>query len=388
MSDYRQLLVFTEGNALDPSTWSNVPYMFINAFETEFPNIPVHMCNIRVEGFLGFAIRVIDKLYNKMITPLLGPMCTFNRTYFYSYLVQRKMKKAIASLLPPSSPAVLLSFDFSNLPSCRSKSDCAALLCDWTIEYEIKEHQKRIPTHMEEKLIQRQNVTVSQANHVTSIFPYASKYIEEKCHKECYYSGKHKNIDKHIKTEINYNRAKSNRFLFIGNKAYLPGLRIIAEAINEYNAKYLDKNEIYLDVIGMTDGVGDFDGHIVFHGYLNKKKMEEANKYYSLIRDARALITVSDKWVGASSIMEVMSLGTPVIISPNKELEEMFGEEIPFGWWSAPNEESVLNAIEQSMQLQPEELRPMCEAAAAELDGSDWCSLVSRWAKSIGIENS
>lgn len=383
MSNYHQLLVFADGDVYDPSTWSNVPYMFVSAFSSVFPNIPIRTCNIRIDNS---AIRVIGKIYNKLIPPLLGSLCTFNRTKLYSCLIQHKMQKAIKSL--DSTPAILLSFDFSNLPFKRkNKYDCAALLCDWTIEYEIREHQKRMPTSMEKKLIQRQNATIFKADHVTSIFPYASKYIEDKCHKKCYYSGKHKNIDNHIKPEINFNRVKSNRFLFIGNKAYLPGLRIIAKAIKKYNILY-SNNQIYIDVIGMTNGVADFDEHIVFHGYLNKKNSEEAYEYYSLIRNARALITVSDKWVGASSIMEAMSLGTPVIISPNKELKGMFGEEIPFGWWSAPNQENVLRAIEQSMQLRPEELRQMCEAAAAELDGSDWCSLVKRWAKAIGIKNS
>ena len=383
MNNYRQLLVFADGDAYDPSTWSNVPYMFVNAFSSDFPNIPIRTCNIRINNS---TICAIGKIYNKLMSPLLGPLCTFNRTKLYSRLVQHKMQKAIKSL--DLTPAILLSFDFSNLPSKRQdEHDCAAFFCDWTIEYEIREHQKRMPTSMEKKLIQQQNATILKADHVTSIFPYASEYIEKNVIKKCYYSGKHKNVDNHIKPEINFNRTKSNHFLFIGNEAYLPGLQIIAKAIKKYNMLYPD-NQIYIDVIGMVDGVADFDEHIVFHGYLNKKNSEEAYEYYSLIRNARALITVSDKWVGASSIMEVMSLGTPVIISPNKELKEMFGEEIPFGWWSAPNQESVLSAIEQSMQLQPEELRQMCEAAAAELDGSDWCSLVRRWAKAIGIEKS
>ena len=381
MSSYHQLLVFADGDVYNPSTWSNVPYMFISAFETEFPNIPVRTCNINADSFF---VRALSKVYNKLITPFLGPMCTFSRTNFYSFLMQRKMKKSIVAL--DSSPAVLLSFDFSNLPACRSINDCAALFCDWTIEYEIREHQKRIPTHTEKKLIRRQNSTLCKADHVTSLFPYAAKYIEEKCCKKCYYSGKHKNVDKHAKAEINITREGNNRFLFIGNKAYLPGLRIITKAIERYNEYHLENDRIYLDGIGMTNAVGDFDRHVVFHGYLNKKKSAEASEYYSLIYNARALITVSDKWVGASSIMEAMSLGTPVIISPNKELKEMFGEEISFGWWSAPNPESVLSAIERSLQLSAEELRQMCEAAVAELDGSDWGSLVRRWAKSVGLE--
>lgn len=266
MSDYHQLLVFTDGNAYDPSTWSNVPYMFVTAFSSQFPDISVHTCDIRVNNFI---IRAISKLYNKIFTPLLGKLCTFNRTNFYSYLVYKKMQKAVDAL--SSDSAILLSFDFSHLlPKRERKEDCTALLCDWTIEYEIREHQKRVPTRMEEKLIRRQNKIISEADYVTSIFPFAAKYITEKCHKPCFYSGKHKNVDKHIKIHANSNRIESNRFLFIGNKAYLPGLKIIVDAIENYN-KYNPSRHIWLDVIGMTDEVGDFSRHIVFHGYLNKK---------------------------------------------------------------------------------------------------------------------
>lgn len=147
MNNYRQLLVFADGDAYDPSTWSNVPYMFVNAFSSDFPNIPIRTCNIRINNS---TICAIGKIYNKLMSPLLGPLCTFNRTKLYSCLIQHKMQKVIKSL--DLTPAILLSFDFSNLPSKRQdEHDCAAFFCDWTIEYEIREHQKRMPTSMEKK---------------------------------------------------------------------------------------------------------------------------------------------------------------------------------------------------------------------------------------------
>ena len=373
----KQLVVFSNGDAWDARTWSNVPYMFLNAFKRQFPDIPIvtfDMSSVDNRGLLW----LVRGTWNVLATPMVGKLFTFDRTKFRHYLLNKKIRRFTKNVA--GGEGVFLSFDFSN-PAPKTPGYKVCLLCDWTIEYEISEHQHREPTDAERRLIERQREVISGADLVTALFPYSAKLISETCAGSkvtCY--GLPSNALCDVRPVL---LRSSNRLLFIGNSKYAESLAVVVEGLENFNLSN-PGHEYVLDVIGMEHGPGEWGGYVVYHGYLRKDVEEEKALYYTLLTSCRALINVSDRWVGASSIVEALSLGTPVVVTPNAELEELLGEP-EFGLWcgyTAEDVERCLAELSESTELQ---LESMSRNAVARVSRFTWDNLVFQWAKDVGF---
>ena len=101
----RQLLAFANGDPDDASTWSNVPSMFLGALRRVRPEVEVLTCDIRVEDS-SRAVSLLGGLWNHVLTPVLGPLCTFDRTALYRALVRRRMRAAERNLAGGCPPDV------------------------------------------------------------------------------------------------------------------------------------------------------------------------------------------------------------------------------------------------------------------------------------------
>ena len=372
----KQLVVFSNGDPWDASTWANVPYMFLHAFRRQFPDIPIVTFNMNSVDDHG-PLWLIHGGWNVLITPLLGKLATFNRTKFRHHVLNKKMLEFETGL---QGGGALLSFDFSNMaPKLPGYKTC--LLCDWSIEYEITEHQHRDPTPVEKQLIQRQREVICKADLVTSLFPYSARLISETCHGSnvvCY--GLPANVPVDIKPVLH---RCSDKLLFIGKPAYLDSLNVVVDGLTAYNLAN-PGHEYSLDVIGMEHGPGEHDERVAYHGYLRKDVQEEKNLYYELLTTCRALINVSDRWVGASSIVEALSLGTPIIVTPNVELEALLGEP-DFGIWCDYSSDDVVRCLAELNNLEDQQLDDMSRNAAAKTVEFTWDNLVQRWAKDAGF---
>lgn len=86
----KQLVVFSNGDPWDASTWANVPYMFLHAFRRQFPDIPIVTFNMNSVDDHG-PLWLIHGGWNVLITPLLGKLATFNRTKFRHHVLNKKM---------------------------------------------------------------------------------------------------------------------------------------------------------------------------------------------------------------------------------------------------------------------------------------------------------
>lgn len=175
----------------------------------------------------------------------------------------------------------------------------------------------------------------------------------------------------------------SDKLLFIGNAAYLDSLNVVVDGLSAYNLAN-PGHEYSLDVIGMEHGPGEHDERVAYHGYLRKDVQEEKNLYYELLTTCRALINVSDRWVGASSIVEALSLGTPIIVTPNVELEALLGEP-DFGIWCDYSSDDVVRCLAELNNLEDQQLDDMSRNAAAKTVEFTWDNLVQRWAKDAGF---
>ena len=77
-------------------------------------------------------------------------------------------------------------------------------------------------------------------------------------------------------------------------------------------------------------------------------------------------------------------MGTPVVVTPNTELEELLGEP-EFGLWcgyAAEDVERCLAELSESTELQ---LENMSRNAVARVSRFTWDNLVFQWAKDVGF---
>ncbi|MGN8741597.1 hypothetical protein ACTQXJ_07200 [Collinsella sp. LCP19S3_C6] len=373
----KQLLAFVNGSPNEASTWSNVPFMFLTALRRVKPDIDVLTCDIRLEDS-SLIISLLSRLWNHLLTPRLGPLYTFDRTDFYHSLVRRRMCAAEQDL---SGGGALLTFDFSN-PAPMMDGYKVCLLCDWTIDYEIREHQRRRPTRWEDDLIRRQKDLISEVDEVTVLFPYSARLIREACEDaNVSYLGLPANLPEGVSP--NFSRGDSNRIVFVGKPAYEGSLRTISHGLTLYNQTH-PQRRLRPDVIGMDGCDGVDDSCVSFLGYLRKNVDEECSLYYSTVRNALALVSISEVWVGASSVVETMALGTPVVISPNRELSEM----LPctgWGYWCPANPFDFNRCLESLTSLSSDDLERMCRKSYEVAEGCSWDAFISKWCNVVGL---
>lgn len=373
----KQLLVFINGDPNEASTWSNVPFMFLAALRRVRPDIDVLTCDIRLEDSSRI-IRLLGRLWNHILMPRLGSLYTFDRSGTYHSLVCRRMRAAEQDLLEGGA---VLTFDFSN-PAPKVDGFKVCLLCDWTIDYEIREHQSRLPTKWESDLIRRQEDSISEADEVTVLFPYSARLIREACEDaNVSYLGLPVNLPEGVNP--NFSRRDSDSIVFVGKPTYEGSLRVISHGLTLYNQTH-SQRRLRLDVIGMDGCDGVDDSYVSFLGYLRKNVDEECGLYYSTVRNALALVSISEVWVGASSVVEAMALGTPVVISPNRELSKM----LPcagWGYWCPANPVDLNRCLESLTSLSSDDLERMCRKSYEVAEGRSWDTFISKWCNVVGL---
>ena len=81
---------------------------------------------------------------------------------------------------------------------------------------------------------------------------------------------------------------------------------------------------------------------------------------------------------------EAMALGTPVIVSPNIELERMIGD-MDCERWCELTAEGVLTALEYLSDMVDTEYIRMCRSAFEKAREWTWGAFVERWCSSVGL---
>lgn len=156
------------------------------------------------------------------------------------------------------------------------------MLCDWTIEYYIKEHLNRQPNNYEKKLIKRQYDMMKKADAIISIFPESFKQIKKQFPHKAYYLGHIVNSLEEY-TDNRTVQFDKNNVTFIGNYKYKKGLILLIKAIRDFNNEH--QNKINLNIIGITKEQVNSKYNLDFchfYGYLNKSDKKEKNiiKFY------------------------------------------------------------------------------------------------------------
>lgn len=385
----RKVIAFCKGNSRQCSTWSNVPYFFLKNLENK--GVEVVRINTQLEDDNTIAKQVIKyanalirhtyRLFQKDSTA----MNTVDRCKFYEMIETHRIEDAIAK---NGDADVALFFDYSHSlkENCNLK---VVLFCDWTIEYEIEHHQNRTPNYWEQKAIKRQYEHMERADCIITLFPNVyTQLVKQFGSNKVFYLGNvinaeiNKDID--VANTVELHRA-SNRILMIGRKAYKSGLVQLAKAVKIYNSGKSIQDELYIDVVGMTEKeTGLVDSHIIYYGYLNKNNPEQKKIYYNLIKNAKLICNTTENWIGASSIIEAMYWRLPVIINPTEDIYKTFGRDIKFGRYVCRNDAVEIHAaLEWLFKLDRAAYEKLCEAAYKAVKDFTWEGYVERVVKTI-----
>lgn len=348
MKDIKEIIFFCYGDSNKTSTWSNVPYLFTKTLEEK---------GITVRRVQLLEDNILIKVYNKLlihIYNLLYPKHVYSyiRTPLYRKRAFTIIRKAVKKY-KNADCCIFTCFDFWN-----KFNDIPTLLfCDWTYDILILERLIRKPYYFEERYSKWQGEAINSSEAVVSLFPECAQSMKAKYPQAniLYLGG---NVVNNLyKGSINIDKVlevkkHSKRILFVGNKKYINGCRLLIEAHKILRSQGI---ECETDIIGMVSSDFtdiDIPDNIHFHGYLKKDNIEQCDLYYRLILNASVFVNPTELWAGYSSTIEAMYFYTPIIVSPYKDFVAEFGTKINFGCYNSEfnakclsvNIQKILNA--------------------------------------------
>lgn len=378
MNDIKKIIAFCKGDSTQCSTWSNVPYFFLKNLESL--GIEVVRVNTQIEDDCFIAKKMVKAVNAtirhtyRLIQKGSTAMNTVDRCRLYELIENRRIYAAVEK---HADADVAFFFDYSH--SLKKKYAMKVVLfCDWTIEYEIKNHQKRKPNYFEKKMIRRQQCQMNEADCIITLFPNVyDELVTQFSQDKVYYLGNVINTDLDDSEDVPKlidTHYHSKRILMIGRKAYKSGLVQLAQAVKIYNEGRPEEGQLYIDVIGMTEKeTGITDQHITYYGYLNKNSWEQNEIYYNLMRNAKLICNTTENWIGASSIIEAMYWRLPVIVNPTEDIYKTFGNEIGFGKYVLQNNPYlILEAIKWIFFLDQDRYSDVCKASYEAVKDFTW----------------
>lgn len=367
-----EIIVFTAGDSSKIKTWSNVPYFFTTTLEEK--GFKVHRINIE-SGIFMFVGKAINKILKTCGIIERYGIIGFDRLKIYQLCVNKKMKKAVKKY--PKSK-LLITMNFSNSGSSVSKIP-SLLFCDWTIEYYIKNRLNREPKGLELRAINRQDEEIEKSNYVVSLFPDVTEYMNKYYSNQIYYLGNviNSKIKKLNMDNITKNRRSKKKFLFIGRKAYISSAIKLLEAVHLINKQRNEKYKVIIIGINENDIPEKFKNYIAY-GYLDKGNLFQEKKYYNEIYESIAIVNTTEKWAGASSIIEAMFYGTPVITAKYDAFVKTFGEKINFGYYSNNNVQDIEKIIMKLIDMDEDSYERMCNNAHNSVKDYTWSSYIDK----------
>lgn len=349
----KNIMVFTYGDANNPSTWSNVPYLFTTTLKNKGYNVISVDISTRQNIFT---------LFFSLVCKLIKPSTTF---YFYRSkinrrIVERKIKKAVTNNDNMVDLYISISFDFSPAKYTNKK---VLLISDWPIEYALEKRYKRKPDFMERRDIERHKSVIENSTYCISLFQDVASYMNVRFDKETIYLG---GLINSLYSIDGFEDTNNRCYItFIGKKAYYDSAKEVVAAFENLSRELIDKRKLELHIIGMdkNDFKNVSNDKIFFHGYLNKGKKDEYETYYNVLKKSIVLVNTNELWAGMSSVLEAMYYYRPIITSKYEEFVQTFGEDIDFGYYSANNHIDIKSQLETIIQLNENEYKEMSISA-------------------------
>lgn len=368
LDELDEVTVFTNGDSGKISTWSNIPYFFVDTLVSR--GVKVNQVDLSPSPILKtcflpllFFIKIIYKYttYNYFRSPI----------HFID--IKRRIIKATKEY-KNSQINIFLTFSFSSSGITKAPT---VQLGDWPYIYIFDYFLNRKPDILEKSSIRREDEQIEGSDIVISLFPDIAKFMQNHYKKKnIYYLGNVINSNQEAKDDqLLEKKAISNNLLFIGKRKYLEGARYLIKAFIILK-KIIP--ELRLDIVGMKDSeIGDLPAGVRCYGYLDKGNDTDRKIFYSLLENAKVLINTTPKWAGFSSTIEAMHFYTPVVVSPYTEFIETFGKDIDFGFYCDDNSTDILCKNILSILEHPS-YRELCINAHESVKGFSWDNYIEK----------
>lgn len=369
----QKLNVFTNGDAHQLSTWSNVPYLFTETLKQK--GIKINYINTQPNKF-------IKSIYRFSIWQILKRIPKYDaydyyRTSINRFFVNQKIKNAIKKY-PNADANLFLNFSFS----AKEFSDKPSILFgDWTYDLYFKNIKQREPSGLEQSFILQENKCIENADAVFVLFPKVFKYMKNKYqNKHIYYIGNVVNAVQNLKDEeeILQQKQYSNTILFIGSTKYLEGANALIVAVQQLQNEY---QQLQVHIIGIEkSSFSQLPDFVKCYGYLDKAKQEDRNLYYSLLENAKMIVNTTPKWSGFSAVAEAMYFYNPVITTPYQDFTETFGISINFG---VLNQDKTTLANEIKSILENNNYNQLCINAHLAVRDFTWNNYIDKFLEQL-----
>lgn len=368
-----KILFLSCGDAENPKSWSNVPYLFLKTLRSKGYDVITY--NIDPNKYLT---QIFDWLVCKPLR-LIYRFHTYQfiRSSLFLHWNNLRLRK-IFRRHADSDLAIIMNFDFYN-----KWNDVPTLLFhDWTYLSELRDHLKRRPFFFEKALLNFQDKALNNAQYVVSLFPACARQIKKDFPQAHVYSLGNNVINSLYEGEIDANqiileKQQSQSILFIGSLHYLKAANHLVEAV-----KLIHKTipSVKLDIIGLSNNnFKNLPDYVHAYGYLNKNVAKENELYYRLLFRARVIANPDSRWAGYSSMIEGMYYYTPVAVSPYPEFVEEFGNNIDFGkYFTTYSVDNSASTLEDLLLCKNEQYRNMCNKAHKSVENYTWSAYVSR----------
>ena len=335
MGQIKEITVFSIGDSLELSTWSNVPYFLTKSLEDK--NIKINRVNLEENKTLRliykYSVFAFLKLFYK------NSDHTYFRSGINNYLTNIKIKNAVKKY-NNADALLFLTYSFS---AKKYSTLNTVLFSDWSYLYKINTFFKRKAFWFEKKALKREEENINTADALISLFPRSKDF------NGLNYKNKHQNYLGNVincnyllnKTEVISKKINSNKLLFIGTKKYKKGALELINAFKLLTEK--NPNKIELHIIGIDEQEINISmPNLYYYGYLNKGIKSENELYYKLLAKAKAIINTNVNWGAFSAMTEAMYFYTPIITTPYNEFTETYGAEINFGYYVNDNSNQKL----------------------------------------------
>lgn len=360
----KKIIVISEGNPFDPKTWSNIPFFLIKGLIDK--GYEVYGINVGANKYVQYFFNHIICFFIKIFDGNDSEY-KFNRTFLYDRFCKYKIKKEIKKI---GNYDIAISTSYSFSPE-KNNNIKRILLCDWTLDYHIQNFKMREATFLEKKAIKRQDNLLKDVDLIISLFPNIANIMAKKYY-NVKYIGNVINIEKKdIKVDLE-KKYESNKILFIGGIRYLEGAIELIRAVDFLNK---EKNmNLELNIIGLESNNFNFEipNSIKCHGYLNKASEKENNLYYQLINESKICFNTTPIWAGFSSLVEVMELSTPVVVSKFDSFVNTFGTNFNEYYYCENSSAYIAEKIEYILNLKKNDYFSLCIKMNSLVSGMTW----------------
>ena len=349
-------------------SWSNIPYLLHKNLEKRGYIVRNYVMREvePIKTLFNLPIRVLNKIFKQGTTYFyVRTPFHFFCAYLYSFWIG----------LISSKRDVMIVQGFS-YPLHNGKN-LQIVIGDWPSEYLFEKFLMRKPSRSEQKSIDRENAVIEAADAVITFFPNVREYMLKKYKNPSIYCfGNVINTDEDVilPASIQERKLNSKRFLFVGQPFYLTGALELVEAVKNLRQQgFL----CHVDIVGIHHSlIGVKYEWLTVHGYLDKGRPEEKQKYYELLSNARLFVNTTPGWSGFQALLEAMYFHTPILVRPNDILSSYFSNLKNAGYILVEDGPDLKSLLAKSL-IDDVSYQQMSDAARKAAESSTWSNFTT-----------